>query len=94
MPSSPPSHPRSSASTFPKLNLQPIGDETWEGISSEFTLPALELVRRRLSELMEDGTAPSAGHVTRLLSPQFQTVSLNITTEPWPSCTRIRPRPP
>jgi hypothetical protein len=36
------------------LNRQPISDETWEGISREFTLPSLELVRRRLSELMED----------------------------------------
>jgi hypothetical protein len=36
------------------LNRQPIGDERWEGISREFTLPSLELVRRRLSELMED----------------------------------------
>ena len=36
------------------LNRQPISDETWEGISREFTLPTQELVRRRLSELMED----------------------------------------
>ncbi|MCB5275932.1 hypothetical protein BJG92_03486 [Arthrobacter sp. SO5] len=36
------------------MNRQPISDQTWEGISREFTLPSLELVRRRLSELMED----------------------------------------
>jgi hypothetical protein len=28
--------------------------QTWDGIRAEFTLPALEQVRRRLSELMED----------------------------------------
>jgi hypothetical protein len=31
-----------------------ISDQTWEEIRTEFTLPALEQVRRRLSELMED----------------------------------------
>ena len=35
-------------------NCRPISDQTWEGIRTEFTLPALEQVRRRLSELMED----------------------------------------
>lgn len=33
---------------------QTISDQTWAGIRSEFTLPTLEQVRRRLSELMED----------------------------------------
>ncbi len=37
-----------------KVNHQPISDQTWEGIRKEFTLPALEQVRRRLSELTED----------------------------------------
>lgn len=36
------------------LNSQPISDQTWQGIRTEFTLPALLQVRRRLSELMED----------------------------------------
>jgi hypothetical protein len=36
------------------LNPQPISDQTWAGIRTEFTLPTLEQVRRRLSELMED----------------------------------------
>ena len=36
------------------LNRQPVSGQTWEGIRAEFTLPALEQVRRRLSELMED----------------------------------------
>lgn len=36
------------------MNRQPISDETWAGIRAEFTLPALQQVRRRLSELMED----------------------------------------
>ncbi|WP_211882121.1 hypothetical protein [Pseudarthrobacter albicanus] len=36
------------------VNRQPISHQTWEGIRAEFTLPALEQVRRRLSELMED----------------------------------------
>ena len=35
-------------------NRQPISDQTWEGIRKEFTLPPLEQVHRRLSELMED----------------------------------------
>jgi hypothetical protein len=35
-------------------NSPPINDQTWEKIRTEFTLPALEHVRRRLSELMED----------------------------------------
>lgn len=37
-----------------QVNRQPISDQTWEGIRQEFTLPALDQVRRRLSELMED----------------------------------------
>ena len=36
------------------MNRQPINDQTWAAIRAEFTLPSLELVRRRLSELMED----------------------------------------
>lgn len=36
------------------MNVQPISDQTWQGIRTEFTLPALERVRSRLSELMED----------------------------------------
>ena len=36
------------------LNRQPISDQTWDAIRTEFTLPALGQVRRRLSELMED----------------------------------------
>lgn len=37
-----------------KLDREPISDQIWEGIRSEFTLPALGQARRRLSELMED----------------------------------------
>jgi hypothetical protein len=33
---------------------QPISDQTWAGIRTEFTLPTLKQVRRRLSELMDD----------------------------------------
>ena len=36
------------------MNGQPITDQTWAGIRAEFTLPTLQQVRRRLSELMED----------------------------------------
>ena len=36
------------------MNGQPINDQTWAGIRTEFTLPTLQQVRRRLSELMED----------------------------------------
>ncbi|KQN86510.1 hypothetical protein [Arthrobacter sp. Leaf69] len=36
------------------MNGQSISDQTWAGVRAEFTLPSLELVRRRLSELMED----------------------------------------
>jgi Ethanolamine utilization protein EutJ (predicted chaperonin) len=36
------------------LNRQTINDQTWAGIRTEFTLPTLDQVRRRLSELMED----------------------------------------
>lgn len=32
----------------------PISDQTWAAIRTEFTLPSLEQVQRRLSELMED----------------------------------------
>jgi hypothetical protein len=37
-----------------KPESEPISDQIWEGIRTEFTLPALGQVRRRLSELMED----------------------------------------
>jgi hypothetical protein len=36
------------------VNGQSITDQTWAGIRTEFTLPTLQQVRRRLSELMED----------------------------------------
>ena len=36
------------------MNGQPITDQTWTGIRTEFTLPTLDQVRRRLAELMED----------------------------------------
>ncbi len=36
------------------MNPKPISDQTWAGIRTEFTLPALAQVQRRLSELMED----------------------------------------
>ncbi|MGO4490464.1 hypothetical protein AB4Y86_00020 [Arthrobacter sp. 2YAF22_2] len=36
------------------MNAQPISDQTWAGIRTEFTLPTLAQVHRRLSELMED----------------------------------------
>lgn len=36
------------------MNPQPIRDQTWERIRAEFGLPALDQVRRRLSELVED----------------------------------------
>jgi hypothetical protein len=36
------------------VNRQPISGQTWDEIRAEFTLPALEQVRRRLCELMDD----------------------------------------
>jgi hypothetical protein len=36
------------------VNGQPITDQTWTGIRTEFTLPTLQQVRRRLAELVED----------------------------------------
>jgi hypothetical protein len=36
------------------MNREPISDQIWEGIRTEFMLPTLGQVRRRLSELMED----------------------------------------
>lgn len=36
------------------LLRRPISDQTWQGIRTEFTLPALRQVHRWLSELMED----------------------------------------
>ncbi|MCI9872772.1 hypothetical protein [Arthrobacter humicola] len=36
------------------MNPQPISDRTWAAIRTEFTLPTLAQVRRRLAELMED----------------------------------------
>lgn len=39
---------------LPAVNSRPISNQTWEEIRTEFTLPALEQVRCRLAELMED----------------------------------------
>ena len=36
------------------MNGQPINDQKWAAIRAEFTLPALQQVHRRLSELMEN----------------------------------------
>ncbi|MDR6417478.1 hypothetical protein J2808_004247 [Pseudarthrobacter sulfonivorans] len=33
---------------------RPVSEEVWESVRAEFALPALEQVRRRLAELMED----------------------------------------
>ncbi|UZX04969.1 hypothetical protein F8G81_21980 [Arthrobacter sp. CDRTa11] len=37
-----------------RSNWPPISSQTWAAIRTEFTLPSLEQVQRRLSELMED----------------------------------------
>jgi hypothetical protein len=37
-----------------KPGREPISDQTWDAIRTEFTVPSLDQVRRRLSELMED----------------------------------------
>ena len=37
-----------------KLDGQPVSDQIWEAVRTEFALPSLGQVRRRLSELMED----------------------------------------
>lgn len=37
-----------------KPDNEPISDQTWDAIRAEFTLPSLDQVRRRLSELMDD----------------------------------------
>jgi hypothetical protein len=42
-----------------------VSDQTWEAIKAEFTLPALEQVHRRLSELVED-TEPVMQQVVRV----------------------------
>lgn len=36
------------------MTAQTISDQTWAAIRTEFTLPTLAQVHRRLSELMED----------------------------------------
>ena len=36
------------------MQAQPIPAQTWDNIRSEFSLPSLDQVRRRLFELMED----------------------------------------
>ncbi|AOT05983.1 hypothetical protein [Arthrobacter sp. U41] len=36
------------------MTPQTINDQTWAGVRTEFTLPTLAQVHRRLSELMED----------------------------------------
>jgi hypothetical protein len=33
---------------------RPVPDEVWESVRTEFALPTLEQIRRRLAELMED----------------------------------------
>jgi hypothetical protein len=37
-----------------KLDRESISDQTWEAIRTEFMLPSLDQVGRRLAELMED----------------------------------------
>ena len=46
------------------LNSQPISDQTWQGIRTEFTLHTLEQVRHRLSvvELFEHATELKIPH--------------------------------
>jgi hypothetical protein len=38
----------------PPIIGRPVPDEVWESVRAEFALPALEQVRRRLAELIED----------------------------------------
>ncbi|WP_165478396.1 hypothetical protein [Arthrobacter sp. S39] len=44
---------------------KPVSDQIWESIRAEFTLPTLEQVRRRLTELMED-TDPVMRELVRI----------------------------
>jgi hypothetical protein len=65
-------------------NSQSISDQTCEGIRTEFTLPALEQVRRRLSELMED-PEPVMRQLVRVIDdgtfcPGFQFLAGRSTT--------------
>ncbi|WP_427008649.1 hypothetical protein [Pseudarthrobacter sp. H2] len=59
------------------MNPRPISNRMWDGIRTEFTLPALEQVRRRLAEIMED-PEPVMGQLVRVfvgggtICPGFQ----------------------
>lgn len=50
----------------PPIIGRPVPDEVWESIRAEFALPALEQVRRRLAELMED-PAPAMRQLVRII---------------------------
>jgi hypothetical protein len=44
---------------------RPVSDEVWESVRTEFALPTLEQVQRRLAELMED-PAPVMRQLVRI----------------------------
>ncbi|MCO4252192.1 hypothetical protein [Pseudarthrobacter raffinosi] len=55
---------------------RPVSEEVWESVRTEFALPTLEQVRRRLAELMED-TDPVMRQLVRVIGedtycPGFQ----------------------
>ncbi|MEC5181283.1 hypothetical protein RCH07_002648 [Arthrobacter sp. CG_A4] len=67
------------------MNGQPITSQTWAAIRAEFTLPSLGLVRRRLSELMEDPQP-----VLRLLVRVFLSGLGNLDSSSSPAATSTR----
>jgi hypothetical protein len=60
----------------PPIIGRPVSEEVWDSVRTEFALPTLEQVRRRLAELMED-PAPVMRQLVRVIGegtycPGFQ----------------------
>lgn len=77
------------------MKTRPISDQTWAGIRTEFTLPALAQVHRRLSELMED-PEPVMRQLVRVFLSGLMRVDVCPCSEeesPRPACRITQDRP-
>ena len=65
---------------------RPVSDQVWADLRAEFTLPALEQVRRRLTELTED-PEPVMQQLVRVFSSVTARTARASSSSPAASCT-------
>lgn len=75
------------------MPAHPIPAQAWDSIRAEFTLPSLDQVRRRLSELMEDPEPIMRQLVRVFLSGLLRVDVCPCSEEEPPACRITQDRP-